>query len=53
MRAHGFIRGREQYKILFPKIAEVYYNAICNGHKAHVDALALLAAAKHTKGELP
>ena len=51
MRAHGFIRRREQYKILFPKISEIYYNAICNGHKAHVDALALLAAANHAEEE--
>ena len=51
MRAHGFIRGREQYKALFPKIAEIYYIAICNGHKARIDAHALLAAANEAEGD--
>lgn len=45
-RAHGFIRGRKPYKVLFTKIADAYYSAILDGRKAQIDAVSLLAAAK-------
>lgn len=50
-RAHGFIRGRKPYKVLFPKIADSYYSAIVERRRAHIDALALLAAANHAEEE--